>query len=159
MSDVLKIVMALVLINFMLDPFSLRYTLRNKLIEYVDKKGRGQNTLYAYLNFRELSIAPLSKVLMTDVKNSKLLFYMITSQLVAISYFLINLTAIVYMQQIGQVIFSQNMNVISVIAMDIIFVTLTSICLHLYVKWLYQAYQKLADIESRKSKLISKNQA
>lgn len=159
MSDVLKIVMALVLINFMLDPFSLRYTLRNKLIEYVDKKGRGQNTLYAYLNFRELSIAPLSKVLMTDVKNSKLLFYMITSQLVAISYFLINLSAIVYMQQIGQVIFSQNINIISVIAMDIIFVTLTSICLHLYVKWLYQAYQKLADIESRKSKLISKNQA
>lgn len=158
MNDVLKIVMALVLINFVLDPFSLRYTLRNKLIEYVDKKGRGQNTLYAYLNFRELSIAPF-KALMTDVKNSKLLFYMLMSQLVAISYFLINLSAIVYMQQIGQVIFSQNMNVISVIAMDIIFVTLTSICLHLYVKWLYQAYQKLADIESRKSKLISKNQA
>lgn len=158
MSDVLKIVMALVLINFVLDPFSLRYTLRNKLIEYVDKKGRGQNTLYAYLNFRELSIAPF-KALMTDVKNSKLLFYMLMTQLVAVSYFVINLSAIVYMQQIGQVIFSQNINIISVIAMDIIFVTLTSICLHLYVKWLYQAYQKLADIESRKSKLISKNQA
>lgn len=158
MNDVLKIVMALVLINFVLDPFSLRYTLRNKLIEYVDKKGRGQNTLYAYLNFRELSIAPF-KALMTDVKNSKLLFYMLMTQLVAVSYFVINLSAIVYMQQIGQMIFSQNMNVISVIAMDIIFVTLTSICLHLYVKWLYQAYQKLADIESRKSKLISKNPA
>ena len=156
MNDVLKIVMALVLINFVLDPFSLRYTLRNKLIEYVDKKGRGQNTLYAYLNFRELSIAPF-KALMTDVKNSKLLFYMLITQLVAVSYFVINLSAIVYMQQIGQVIFSQNINIISVIAMDIIFVTLTSICLHLYVKWLYQVYQKLADIESRKSKLISKN--
>ena len=99
MNDIVKIIMALLVINIIVDPFSLRYILRNKLIEYVDKKGRGQNIVYAYINFIELSIAPL-KVLMVDVKNAKLLHYMIMSQMVAVSYCLINLSAIMYMKQI-----------------------------------------------------------
>ncbi|MFH6577502.1 hypothetical protein ACHM05_00185, partial [Staphylococcus aureus] len=128
MNDIVKIIMTFLVINIIVDPFSLRYILRNKLIEYVDKKGRGQNIVYAYINFIELSIAPL-KALMVDVKNAKLLFYMIMSQMVAVSYFVINLSAIMYMKQIGQLVFSVDMNIISIIIMDIVFVGLISSCL------------------------------
>lgn len=154
MNDIVKIIMTFLVINIIVDPFSLRYILRNKLIEYVDKKGRGQNIVYAYINFIELSIAPL-KALMVDVKNAKLLFYMIMSQMVAVSYFVINLSAIMYMKQIGQLVFSVDMNIISIIIMDIVFVGLISSCLHLYVTWLHCAYQKLVNSENKKTYQIT----
>lgn len=154
MNDIVKIIMMFLVINIIVDPFSLRYILRNKLIEYVDKKVRGQNIVYAYINFIELSIAPL-KALMVDVKNAKLLFYMIMSQMVAVSYFVINLSAIMYMKQIGQLVFSVDMNIISIIIMDIVFVGLISSCLHLYVTWLHRAYQKLVNSENKKTYQIT----
>ncbi|HDE6554561.1 TPA: hypothetical protein PCY29_002732 [Staphylococcus aureus] len=155
MKDILQIVLILLVINIVLDPFSLRYIFRNKMIKYVNTIGRGKKTLYAYINFYELAIAPF-KTLLVDVKSVKLMQYMITSQLVYIGYILVNLSAVIYMQQIGQMIFSTDISLLNIIMMDFIFVLVTSACLHLYVKWLYNAYQILIDRGLEKGTTIQK---